>query len=137
MLSVYCFSYIAIGKSVVQACPQPLSENGSKLIKESACIYGSTPLHLAADLIVRQIHIRTSTGNSISIPFCQSMKLSELKKKIWRDEGIPPYQQQLLYAGRTLEGDRTLEDYCIVENDILYLELTEGRSSGSHSGKNR
>jgi len=48
MLIVYCFSYIAIEKNV-QACPQPLSENGSKLIKESACIYGSTPLHLAAE----------------------------------------------------------------------------------------
>ena len=94
----------------------------------------------ALHLIVRQIHIRTSTRNSISVPFCQSMKLGELKKKIWRDEGIPPYQQHLLYTGRTLEDDRTLEDYCIVEEDVLYLELKEGRmlrlSPFPHSGKN-
>jgi len=81
----------------------------------------------ALHLIVRQIHIRTSTRKALSLPFCQSMKLGELKKKIWRDEGIPPYQQNLLYAGRTLEDDHTLEDYCIVEDDVLYLELKEGR----------
>ena len=81
--------------------------------------------------IVRQIHIRTSTRKPISLPFCQSMKLSELKKKIWRDEGIPPYQQHLLYAGRTLEEDRTLKDYCIVEDDVLYLELKGPRTISS------
>ena len=80
----------------------------------------------ALHLIVWQIHIRTSTRKPISLPFCQSMKLSELKKKIWSNEGIPPYQQHLLYAGRTLEDDRTLKDYCIVEEDVLYLELKEG-----------
>ena len=80
----------------------------------------------ALHLVVRQIHIRTSTRKAISLLFCQSMKLSEVKKKIWRDEGIPPYQQHLLYAGRTLEDDRTLEDYCIVEDDVLHLELKEG-----------
>jgi len=89
----------------------------------------------ALHLVVQQIHIRVSTRNSTSVPFCLSMKLSELKKKIWRDEGIPPYQQHLLYAGRTLEDDHTLEDYCIVEEDVLYLELTEGRSSRPHSEK--
>ena len=81
----------------------------------------------ALHLVVRQIHIRASTRNSIGVPFCRSMKIGELKKKIWRDEGIPPYQQHLLCAGRTLEDDRTLEDYCIVEDDVLHLELKEGK----------
>ena len=83
----------------------------------------------ALHLIVRQIHIRTSTRKAISLPFCQSTKLSELKKKIWRLEGIPPCQQHLLYACRTLEDDRTLKDYSIAEEDVLYLDLKEGRPS--------
>ena len=87
----------------------------------------------ALHLVVRQIHIRTSTRKAISLPFCQSMKLNELKKKIWRDEGIPPYQQHLLYAGRTLEDDRTLEDYCVVEDDVLHLELKEGKDFSMHT----
>jgi len=46
-----------------------------------------------------------------------------LKNKIASKVAIPPDQQILFFAGRKLEDNRTLSDYNIQKEEIIYLFL--------------
>ncbi|ETO24662.1 hypothetical protein RFI_12495 [Reticulomyxa filosa] len=69
------------------------------------------------------IFLRTLTGKVVNINVNPTDSVSILKMKIQDSEGIPPDQQRLIYSGKQMDDDKTLQDYSIGPNATIHLVL--------------
>ena len=70
-----------------------------------------------------QIFVKILNGKTITLDVEPSDTIKNFKVKIQKIEGIPPDQQNLVFAGVGLENNRTFADYNIQKESILQMIL--------------
>ena len=72
-----------------------------------------------------KVVVKTLTGKIIQLPRINfaTTTVAALKMLVQDEEGIPPDQQRLIFAGKQLKDDRTLLSYGVEEDSIIHLML--------------
>jgi ubiquitin len=72
---------------------------------------------------VYNIFCKTLTGKSIPLDVEKTDTITAIKEKISQKEGIHVENMRLIYAGKQLEDERTLEDYEVIPDATIHLVL--------------
>lgn len=71
-----------------------------------------------------QIFVKTLTGKTIILEVEPTDRIGDIKAMIYDKEGVLPYYQKFVFAGKQLEDGNTLQDYSIQKDATLHLILT-------------
>jgi hypothetical protein len=69
------------------------------------------------------IQIRSLTGKETRLKVHHKMRVSELKELIEKQDQTPFDQQRIVYNGKQLEDERTLDYYNIIQDTVVHIIL--------------
>ena len=78
-------------------------------------------LMVATTMSAIQIFVKTVEGKQITLDVDPTHRISKVKEMIYEKEGILVGDQRLIFAGKTLEDDKTIGNYNIQKESTLHL----------------
>jgi hypothetical protein len=69
------------------------------------------------------IEILTIDNKKFTVPFNSEFTINKLKEEILEKMGYPVDQQRIIFIGKELENNRTLNDYKINNNSRIFVVL--------------
>jgi len=70
-----------------------------------------------------QIFVKTLQGQTITVDVNADDTIDAVKRKIQAKENLPAVDQRLVYAGKSLDDQRTLSDYNVQDSATMHLLL--------------
>jgi ubiquitin C len=97
----------------------------NRLLDDGSTLEGHNIQKDSTLYLVLRIHlgIKTLVGNIMTLEVDSSDTIAVVKTRIFDGTCIPPDYQDLLFAGKKVEEDRTLADYNIQNGSILDVVL--------------
>ena len=68
-----------------------------------------------------QITVKFITGKTLNLGINPDEKVMDVKRRIHDKEGMPTEMMRLIWQGKQLEEGRTVGDYGISQDSIIYL----------------
>jgi len=83
---------------------------------------------------VYNLFVVTLTGKKLEVTFDVTNSVEAFKKEIEKQEGIPPDQQRLIYAGKQMEDNKSILDYNVPNGETIHLVLRLRGGGGGPPG---